>query len=104
MYRITAFVLFAVVSLGPLLGSTAWAQSYGKAERRDPIFLRFAEMANRYWVNTETNSASHKVVAVPMPRQSWSALAWIAFTVAGRSAALATGTGGISLRAPVWVS
>ena len=69
MYRIAAFVLFAVVSVGPLLGSTAWAQSYGKAERRDPIFLRFAEMANRYWVNTETNSASHKVVAIPMPKQ-----------------------------------
>ena len=69
MYRIAALILLAVVSLAPALGSTAWAQSYGKAERRDPIFLRFSEMANRYWVNSETNSASHKVVAIPMPKQ-----------------------------------
>ena len=26
-------------------------------------------MAQRYWENPETNAASHKVVAVPMPRQ-----------------------------------
>ena len=66
MVRIAALVTLAVLTLG----SNAWAQSsYGKAERRDPIFLRFAEMANRYWVNTETNSASHKVVAIPMPKQ-----------------------------------
>ncbi len=46
------------------------AQSpYGKAERRDPIFLRFPEMAERYWVNTETNTSSNKVVAIPMPKQ-----------------------------------
>ena len=37
------------------------AQSHGKAERRDPIFLRFPEMAQRFWENTETNAASHKV-------------------------------------------
>jgi hypothetical protein len=60
------------------LGAAAWAQSavqsaatspYGKAERRDPIFLRFPEMAERFWVNTETMAASHKAVAVPMPKQ-----------------------------------
>ena len=69
MVRIAALLLLAAVSLVPVLGSTAWAQSYGKAERRDPIFLRFSDMANRYWVNSETNSASHKVVAIPMPKQ-----------------------------------
>jgi hypothetical protein len=52
----------------------AWAQSaafssHGKAERRDPIFLRYPEMADRYWVNTETMAASHKSIALPMPRQ-----------------------------------
>lgn len=52
----------------------AWAQSaalspYGKAERRDPLFLRFPEMSDRYWVNTETMTASHKSIAVPMPKQ-----------------------------------
>jgi len=52
----------------------AWSQPagqsrYGKADRRDPIFLRFPEMAERYWVNTETMAASHKAVAVPLPRQ-----------------------------------
>jgi len=26
-------------------------------------------MAERYWVTTDTSAASHKVVAVPMPRQ-----------------------------------
>lgn len=67
--------LFALVPLAvTALASVAWAQSaaqspHGKAERRDAIFLRFPEMAERYWVNTETNAASHKVVAVPMPRQ-----------------------------------
>ena len=39
MYRIAASVLLAIVSLGPILGSTAWAQSYGKAERRDPLAM-----------------------------------------------------------------
>jgi len=51
------------------LAAGAWAQSYGKAERRDPIFLRFPEMAHRFWENTETMAASHKSVAVPMPKQ-----------------------------------
>lgn len=56
------------------LAGTGMAQSaaqspYGRAERRDPIFLRFPQMAERYWVNTETNAASNKVVAIPMPKQ-----------------------------------
>jgi len=66
---------FLLTLLGVLsLAAGAWAQSaaqssYGRAERRDPIFLRFPEMAERFWVNTETMAASHKSVAVPMPRQ-----------------------------------
>lgn len=51
------------------LAAGAWAQSYGRAERRDPIFLRFPEMAQRFWENSETRTASHKSVAVPMPKQ-----------------------------------
>src|SRR5260221_10887841 len=52
----------------------AWAQSaaqspYGKTDRRDPLFLRFPEMADRYWVNTETMTATHRVLAVPLPKQ-----------------------------------
>ena len=64
-------LLIALVSCMGLmtLAAGAWAQSYGKAERRDPIFLRFPEMAQRFWVNTETMAASHKAVAVPMPKQ-----------------------------------
>ena len=71
--RLTArlLLLFVVALTG---WSTAFAQGaaqspYGKAERRDPIFLRFPEMAERFWVNTETMAASHKSVAVPMPKQ-----------------------------------
>ena len=64
-----------LAALGLLtLATAAWAQTaaqspYGKVERRDPIFLRFPEMAERFWVNTETMAASHKSVAVPMPKQ-----------------------------------
>ena len=52
----------------------AWAQyatssRHGRPERRDPIFLRFPEMAQRYWVNTETMAARHKAIAIPLPRQ-----------------------------------
>ncbi len=66
-------LLIALLALATS-GSEAWAQyaansSYGRPERRDPIFLRFPEMAQRYWVNTDTMAASHKSVAVPMPRQ-----------------------------------
>ena len=69
----TRKVILAVLGL-LTLGAAAWAQSaaqspYGKAERRDPVFLRFPEMADRFWVNTETMAASHKAVAVPMPKQ-----------------------------------
>jgi hypothetical protein len=69
MTRMFVLALAALVALGATIWAEASAQSYGKAERRDPIFLRFAEMANRYWVNAETNAASHKVVAVPLPKQ-----------------------------------
>src|SRR5437899_9934339 len=63
-------VLAALAATSANVWGQAAAQSrYGKADRRDPIFLRFPEMAERYWVNTETYAASHKVVAVPMPRQ-----------------------------------
>jgi hypothetical protein len=66
--------LLVVVLTLATCSADAWAQTaalsrYGKAERRDPIFLRFPEMAERYWVSTETTAASHKSVAVPMPRQ-----------------------------------
>ncbi len=59
--------LLAVVGL-VTLAAGAWAQSYGGAERRDPIFLRFPEMAQRFWENTETMTASHQSVAVPVPK------------------------------------
>jgi hypothetical protein len=75
MFRsiLSAYVSLAAVAL-LALSDGASAQSaaqspYGKPTRRDPIFLRFPEMAQRYWVNTETMVASHKSVAVPMPRQ-----------------------------------
>jgi hypothetical protein len=69
-------MLFAAL-LAALFGfgsAAAWAQyaaqsPYGKAERRDAIFLRFPEMAHRFWEDSETMTASHQAVAVPMPRQ-----------------------------------
>jgi hypothetical protein len=67
--------LIALASFGAaVLGPGAWAQyaansPYGKTDRRDPIFLRFPEMAQRFWDNPETKSSSHKSVAIPMPRQ-----------------------------------
>lgn len=70
MIRILILLFIACVGSGVSASAQPSAQSpYGRAERRDPIFLRFADMANRYWVNTETNVASHKVVAIPMPKQ-----------------------------------
>ena len=70
MIRTLLLLLISVTALSAGAAAQTAAQSpYGKAERRDPIFLRFSEMANRYWVNSETNSASHKVVAIPMPKQ-----------------------------------
>jgi hypothetical protein len=70
MNRLLGLFFLATIALT----SDAWAQAaaqspHGKAERRDSIFLRFPEMAERYWVNPETNAASHKVIAVPLPRQ-----------------------------------
>jgi hypothetical protein len=66
-----SLLILCLVVLGPLAASAqpASQSAYGRAERRDPVFLRFPEMAQRYWVNTETMAASHKVVAIPMPRQ-----------------------------------
>jgi hypothetical protein len=69
MNRFLGLFLLATVALAPAAMAQTAAQSQGKAERRDAIFLRFPEMAQRYWENPETNAASHKVVAVPMPRQ-----------------------------------
>ena len=66
MNRLFALVLLVVTAVAV---AAAAQPSPSKAERRDPIFLRFPEMAERYWVNSETYTASHKVVAVPMPRQ-----------------------------------
>lgn len=70
MYR----VVIAATIATTLLAAGAWAQSaaqspYGKAERRDAVFLRFPEMAKRFWEDSETKTASHNAVAVPMPRQ-----------------------------------
>ena len=65
---LTLFTLAAAMSASAIWAESH-AQSQGNAARRDAIFLRFPEMAQRYWENPETNSASHKVVAVPMPRQ-----------------------------------
>jgi hypothetical protein len=70
MIRILLLVVFGLAAFS----ADAWAQSaaqsrFGKADRRDAIFLRFPEMSERYWVNTETMAASHKSVAVPLPRQ-----------------------------------
>ena len=70
MIRSLALVLLAAVTLAPAAhAQSAALSSTGKAERRDPLFLRFPSMAERYWVNPETNAASHKVLAVPMPKQ-----------------------------------
>ena len=75
MSRKPGFAFLGFLTAGLVaLAAGAWAQTaatahYGKAERRDSIFLRFPEMAERFWVNTETMAASHKAVAVPMPKQ-----------------------------------
>ncbi|OFX05639.1 MAG: hypothetical protein A3D94_09810 [Alphaproteobacteria bacterium RIFCSPHIGHO2_12_FULL_66_14] len=70
MIRTLLLVLLAAVTLTSGVAAQPAAQSpYGRAERRDPIFLRFDQMAERYWVNTDTMTASHKAVAVPLPRQ-----------------------------------
>jgi hypothetical protein len=64
-----SLALGLTVAAAGVLAQTAAQSPHGKAERRDPVFLRFPEMAERYWVNTDTMTASHKAVAVPMPRQ-----------------------------------
>lgn len=70
MIRPFALAIVALLGISTSVLAQPAAQSpYGRAERRDPIFLRFGDMAQRYWVNTETNAASHKVVAIPMPKQ-----------------------------------
>lgn len=70
MIRTFLLILISIATLGVAAHAQPAAQSpYGKAERRDPIFLRFNQMADRYWVNTDTMAASHKAVAVPLPRQ-----------------------------------
>jgi hypothetical protein len=69
MTRVLGLFFLAAAMAASVVWAESFAQSQGKAERRDAIFLRFPEMAERYWVNPETNAASHKVVAVPMPRQ-----------------------------------
>lgn len=71
---LVAFFALTALAAGAWAPSSASAQSaaqspYGKANRRDPVFLRFPEMAQRYWVDTETMAATHKSVAVPMPKQ-----------------------------------
>jgi len=70
MVRLLTMVVLALTTLAVEAVAQPAAQSpHGKVSRRDPIFLRFADMAERYWVNIETMTASHKVVAVPMPKQ-----------------------------------
>ncbi len=70
-FRIPFLAIFALAALatGVSAQQTALTSPHGKANQRDPLFLRFADMAERYWVNTETMAASHKAVAMPMPRQ-----------------------------------
>ena len=70
---LSAFVAAATLVVS-LAAGAAWAQSaltspHGKVERREPLFLRFPEMSDRYWVNTDTMAASHKSIAIPLPRQ-----------------------------------
>jgi len=70
MSRILALAAAALLSFCTVASAQyAATSSYGKPDRRDPIFLRFPEMAKRFWDNTETMAASHKSVAIPMPRQ-----------------------------------
>lgn len=68
MIRLLLAAALALSSAAALAQSAA-TSPHGRANQRDPLFLRFAEMAERFWVNTDTMAASHKAVAVPMPRQ-----------------------------------
>ena len=56
MNRIFGLFLLATAALASGAWAQTAAQSQGKAERRDAIFLRFPEMAQRYWENSETNA------------------------------------------------
>jgi hypothetical protein len=75
MFRFITAAFLALAVLAPsAMDEGAWAQSalsspYAKATRRDPIFLRFPEMAKRFWEDSETSVASHNALAVPMPKQ-----------------------------------
>ncbi|HTR85573.1 MAG TPA: hypothetical protein VMI56_13925 [Reyranella sp.] len=67
-------LLVLLVGILALTGVDAWSQyaansQYGKADRRDAVFLRFPEMAQRFWVDTDTMTASHKAVVIAMPKQ-----------------------------------
>jgi hypothetical protein len=65
-----ALVAVGAVSIADEASAQYAANShYGRPNRRDPIFLRFPEMAQRYWVNIETMAASHKAIAIAMPKQ-----------------------------------
>ena len=70
MIRVFFLVILALAAAaGGVQAQYATTTRDGRPERRDPIFLRFPEMAQRFWVNTETMAASHKAVAIPLPRQ-----------------------------------
>jgi hypothetical protein len=72
MTRLLLAALFSLASLGAGVASaqqSALTSPHGKVERREPLFLRFPEMADRYWVNTDTMAATHKAVAMPLPKQ-----------------------------------
>lgn len=64
-----SFLALCLVLTAVAGGAWAQQQSYGKATRRDAIFLRFPEMAQHYWVDNETMFIGHKAVAVPLPKQ-----------------------------------
>lgn len=66
---LSLFLAFVAGSSGVACAQSAAQSPYGKVDRRDPLFLRFPEMADRYWVNTETMMATHRVLAVPLPKQ-----------------------------------
>ncbi|MBM3645218.1 MAG: hypothetical protein FJX02_12860 [Alphaproteobacteria bacterium] len=69
--RLLLSVLFAVVAGAPFAApaQSPFASPHGNVERRDPLFLRYAEMYDRYFEQTETMVAANKAIAIPMPRQ-----------------------------------
>lgn len=66
---ILAGLFVALTMVGSALAQSAVQSPYGKANQRDPLFLRFAEMGQRLFVNTDTRAATHNAVAIPLPRQ-----------------------------------